>query len=188
MDSKENPSSSASNPQTPPPDRPLDRWVYHVRWILYPINAGLVLALLVFLARFLYQVGLLVLDAPQLVMDENKHIDHDLMIKMVTLLDQAMICSLLIITIMGGHQIYIRRFQDNLYQAGPTWLRTVDTIVLKVKMGLAFTGVSSVMILKDLVSATVVPKEIWLTHVTIHLVFMVSTLMTAIVWRIMHPK
>ncbi len=55
-------------------------------------------------------------------------------------------------------------------------------------MGLAFTGVSSVMILKDLVSATVVPKEIWLTHVTIHLVFMVSTLMTAIVWRIMHPK
>ena len=166
----------------------LDQWVYHIRWILYPINFGLVLALLVFLARFLYQVGMLVLNAPDLVVSDDMLIDKSLLIKMVTLLDQAMICSLLIITIMGGHQIYIRRFQENLYEAGPSWLRRVDTIVLKVKMGLAFTGVSSVMILKDLVSTTIVPPEVWITHLSIHMVFMVSTLITAIVWRIMHPK
>ena len=34
----------------------LDEWVYRIRWILYPINFGLGLALLVFLARFLYQI------------------------------------------------------------------------------------------------------------------------------------
>lgn len=166
----------------------LDQWIYHIRWILYPINFGLVLALLVFLARFLYQVAMLVLNAPDLVVSDDLLIDKSLLIKMVTLLDQAMICSLLIITIMGGHQIYIRRFQENLYEAGPSWLRRVDTIVLKVKMGLAFTGVSSVMILKDLVSTTIVPPEVWITHLSIHMVFMVSTLITAIVWRIMHPK
>jgi uncharacterized protein (TIGR00645 family) len=172
----------------PPETKPkLDDWLYQIRWLLYPINIGLTLALLVFLARFLYKVALLVLDLPNLL-EADKAIDQALLITIVTLLDQAMICSLLIVTIMGGHQIYVRRFQEHLHNEGPFWLRKVDTIVLKVKMGLAFTGVSSVMILKDLVSVDVVPTEIWVAHISIHLVFMLTTLMTAVVWRLMHSK
>jgi len=172
----------------PPDTKPkLDDWLYQIRWLLYPINIGLTLALLVFLARFLYKVALLVLDLPNLL-EADKAIDQALLITIVTLLDQAMICTLLIVTIMGGHQIYVRRFQEHLHGEGPFWLRKVDTIVLNVKMGLAFTGVSSVMILKDLVSVTVVPTEIWVAHISIHLVFMLTTLMTALVWRLMHSK
>ncbi len=126
--------------------------LFQSRWLLYPINCGLMLALLVYLGRFAYQVGELILHAPKLITNTAAE-EHELMVAIVGLLDQAMICSLLIMTIMGGHQIYVRRFKEELTARGPYWLQRVDTIVLKVKLGLAFTGVSSVVLLKDCVSA-----------------------------------
>jgi uncharacterized protein (TIGR00645 family) len=160
--------------------------MFGARWLLYPMNAGLMLALCVYLGHFFWQVGELLIGAPGLISSRSGE-DHELLVIVVNLLDQAMICSLLILTIMGGHQIYVRRFQDELAAAGPYWLKRVDTIVLKVKLGLAFTGVSSVVILKDCISTTLVPTEVWVTHVVIHVVFLGTTLVTAIVWRIMHP-
>lgn len=163
-----------------------DRIMFEARWLLYPMNVGLMIALLIYLLRFFWLVGVLVTTAVPLITSPTGH-DHDLLVIIVSMLDQAMICSLLILTIMGGHQIYVRRFKERLTKHGPAWLKKVDTIVLKVKLGLAFTGVSSVVILKDCVSATVVPTEVWVTHVVIHVVFLGTTLVTAIVWRIMHP-
>lgn len=163
-----------------------DTLLFHSRWLLYPINCGLMLALLVYLGRFAYQVGELLLHAPALITNTGAG-EHELMVAIVGLLDQAMICSLLIMTIMGGHQIYVRRFKEELTARGPYWLQRVDTIILKVKLGLAFTGVSSVVLLKDCVSATVVPMDVWISHVVIHVVFLGTTIITALVWRIMHP-
>lgn len=178
----------------PPPQNPApkpgfsaDNLLFHSRWLLYPINCGLMLALLVYLGRFAYQVGVLMMHAPALITSSGGE-EHELMVAIVGLLDQAMICSLLIMTIMGGHQIYVRRFKEELTARGPYWLKRVDTIVLKVKLGLAFTGVSSVVLLKDCVSVTVVPMDVWISHVVIHIVFLGTTIITAIVWRIMHPE
>jgi uncharacterized protein (TIGR00645 family) len=172
-------------PENDPP-QPLERAMFEVRWLLYPMNAGLIVGLFIYLLRFLYQIGALVAHAPGLITSPTGE-DHELLVIVVSLLDQAMICSLLILTIMGGHQIYVRRFKEKLAAQGPAWLKRVDTVVLKVKLGLAFTGVSSVVLLKDCISITAVPAEIWMTHVTIHVVFLGTTLITAIVWRIMHP-
>ncbi len=188
---KDDPKDTSGKPNKPEPcidkHRLLDRLVFETRWALYPMNAGLMIALTIYLLKFLYQVGALVMHAPDLITSSAEH-SHELLVIIVDLLDQAMICSLLIMTIVGGHQIYVRRFQDRLAAEGPYWLRRVDTIVLKVKLGLAFTGVSSVVILKDCISLNVVPKEVWITHVVIHAVFLGTTLVTAIVWRIMHPN
>jgi uncharacterized protein (TIGR00645 family) len=181
--------SSAPPPQTPEtcgPPSLFDRALFEVRWLLYPINAGLTVALLIYVLRFLWQIGALFTHIPSLI-TAPAGADHELLVVMVSLLDQAMISSLLILTIMGGHQIYVRRFQDSLADRGPYWLKRVDTVVLKVKLGLAFTGVSSVVILKDCISVTVVPTEVWVQHLVIHIVFLGTTLVTAIVWRILHP-
>jgi len=184
----------AGSQKAPPPPEPrkesafcADNILFQSRWLLYPINLGLMVALAVYLGRFVVQVAGLLLHAPALVMSAPGE-DHELMVAIVGLLDQAMICSLLIMTIMGGHQIYVRRFKDELTARGPYWLKRVDTIVLKVKLGLAFMGVSSVVLLKDCVSATIVPREVWVTHVVIHIVFLGTTIITALVWRIMHPQ
>jgi len=186
----EQPPQNGAPPPQQPAEKPgfcADTLLFHSRWLLYPINCGLMLALLVYLGRFAYQVGVLLTHAPALITSPGGE-DHELMVAIVGLLDQAMICSLLIMTIMGGHQIYVRRFKDELTARGPYWLKRVDTIVLKVKLGLAFTGVSSVVLLKDCVAVTVVPMDVWISHVVIHVVFLGTTIITAVVWRIMHPE
>lgn len=181
----------AAPPPSPSPDDDyhhsfLDKALFASRWALYPMNIGLMIALTIYLGRFFWQVGILMLGAPGFITDPAAD-DHVLLGHIVGLLDQAMVCALLIMTIMGGHQIYVRRFHDRLAASGPYWLKRVDTIVLKVKLGLAFTGVSSVVLLKDCISVDVVPTNVWMTHVIIHVVFLGTTIITAIVWRIMHP-
>lgn len=164
-----------------------DDLLFATRWVLYPINFGLVIALTIYLAKFLYQVFELVRDAPTHVFSHAQ--GHSaLMIEMVNLLDQAMIASLLILTIMGGHQIYVRRFRARSKEHAPQWLDHIDTIMLKVKLGLAFVGVSSVVLLQDALSATLVPQAVWIQHIAIHMTFLCTTLIVAVVWKIMRPR
>jgi uncharacterized protein (TIGR00645 family) len=164
-----------------------DDLFFATRWVLYPINFGLIIALTVYLAKFVVQVGKLVLSAPEHIFAHGAQ-HSALMIEMVNLLDQAMIASLMILTIMGGHQIYVRRFRARSAQETPQWLDHIDTIMLKVKLGLAFVGVSSVVLLQDALSATSVPTEVWVQHVVIHMTFLCTTLIIAIVWKIMRNR
>ena len=164
-----------------------DDLFFATRWVLYPINFGLIVALSVYLAKFVVQVVKLVLSAPEHIFAHGAQ-HSALMIEMVNLLDQAMIASLMILTIMGGHQIYVRRFRARSAQVTPQWLDHIDTIMLKVKLGLAFVGVSSVVLLQDALSATSVPSEVWVQHVVIHMTFLCTTLIIAIVWKIMRTR
>lgn len=165
--------------------RYLDNLMFGARWLLYPVNCGLLAILVLYLLRFLWQIGVLFADAPMLI-TEGTIADDPLLILIVNLLDKAMITSLLILTIMGGHQIYIRRFRARSASAIPQWLDHIDTITLKVKLGLAFTGVSSVMLLEDCVSEKALAREVWIQHIVIHMIFVLSTLLIALVWRLMH--
>lgn len=164
-----------------------DDLLFATRWVLYPINFGLIIALTIYLAKFVYQVFELVMAAPEHIMSHSS--GHSaLMIEMVNLLDQAMIASLMILTIMGGHQIYVRRFRARRAEESPQWLDHIDTIMLKVKLGLAFVGVSSVVLLQDALSATAVPTEVWVQHLVIHMTFLCTTLIIAWVWKIMKTR
>jgi uncharacterized protein (TIGR00645 family) len=147
----------------------------------------LILALSVYVLKFLWQVIMLVKDAPTHILSHGEG-HSSLILEMVNLLDQAMIASLMILTIMGGHQIYVSRFRERDKDQTPQWLDHIDTIMLKVKLGLAFVGVSSVVLLQDALSAHVVPWDLWLQHVIVHLTFLATTLIIAIVWRIMNPR
>ncbi|MBX9948665.1 MAG: YqhA family protein [Candidatus Obscuribacterales bacterium] len=164
-----------------------DDLLFATRWVLYPINFGLIVALTIYLVKFLYQVGELLFNAKEHIFGHSAG-HSQLMIEMVSLLDQAMIASLMILTIMGGHQIYVSRFRSRRAGQTPQWLDHIDTIMLKVKLGLAFVGVSSVVLLQDCLSATAVPHELWIQHLVIHATFLGTTLVIALVWRLMHPK
>ena len=164
-----------------------DEILFHSRWLLYIISLGLLVALAIYLLNFLWQIGHLLADAPKLITASGDD-QHELMLIMVNLLDRSMVASLIVLTIMGGHQIYIRRFRNRRRSDIPQWLDHVDTIILKVKLGLALTGISSVVLLEDLVKPDSVTPDAWHRHLTLHATFLLTTLVAAIVWRLMHPK
>jgi uncharacterized protein (TIGR00645 family) len=157
----------------------LDEFIFASRWLLYPINIGLMLALGIYLLKYLK-------DLLDLFSIWSELSDDQLLSALVGLLDKGMIVSLVILIVIGGHQIYVRRLSLKAGRSLPQWLEHIDTMILKVKVSLAFVGVSSVQLLKDFLDREA-PKETIETHVELHLVFLLSTLILALVWRIMHP-
>jgi uncharacterized protein (TIGR00645 family) len=156
------------------------------RWLLYSISLGLLIALAMYLANFFWQVGQMLINAPALITSDDE--DHTLMVIIINLLDRAMVSSLIILTVMGGHQIYVRRFRARKKSDVPQWLDHVDTTMLKVKLGLAFTGISSVMLLEDLIKPSHMSKDMLTPHLIVHSAFVVTTFVMAVVWRLMHPQ
>jgi uncharacterized protein (TIGR00645 family) len=160
----------------------LDGFMFEARWILYPINVGLLIAALIYLCRFVVETGRLIYHAGDFVLGLNT--DESLQLEVVRLIEQSMTESLLILILMGGHQIYIRKFQK---QTGPQWLEHIDTVGMKVKVSLAFVGYSSAKLMEDLITNGVTHDQ-WMKDLVTHLVFLVTLLIIAIVWRIMNFK
>ncbi len=162
-----------------------DELVFHSRWLLYPAIAGLVVVDLVFLAVYLYRVWQFVVSAVHMVMAGET---PELTIQTIDLLDQALTLTLVVLIVMGIHQIYIRKFrEDRQIHDIPQWLDHIDTVFLKVKIGLSFSVISGVQLLKDGMTGALIPHEEWIRHLVNHGVFVATTVAFAFIWRLTHP-
>ncbi len=162
----------------------LDGAIYQTRWLLYPVIAGLTVAAGVYLLRFIWEVSLLVRQAGSYIFSTAPD-NTSLLLVSVDMLETLSIMVLLIHSIMGTHQIYIRPFKRS--KSGPQWLDHIDTVTQKMKLGLAFASVSCALILKDLFASDHVTHEQWTRHIVGHGIFLATTIAAAVVWRLMHP-
>ena len=168
--------------------KPWTKWlgdaVFAVRWILYPINVGLVVALC------FYVVGFLVNDY-RFVADMFRHQTWDMESMMVILLgmvDMSMVANLIVMVVQGGHRIFIHRFATSDKSERPQWLDHIDSGILKVKIALSIAGITLIQILKDFVHVENIDWTVTEHRIIIHLVALFSALMMALNWRITHPE
>lgn len=157
--------------------------VFAVRWILYPINVGLILALC------LYVVGFLINDY-RFVRDMLGHWTWEMEPMMVMLLgfvDASMVANLIVMVVQGGHRIFIHRFGITDKSDRPQWLDHIDSGILKVKIALSIAGITLIQILKDFVHVESVDWTLTEHRIIIHVVTLFSALMMALNWRVTHP-
>lgn len=158
--------------------------IFAVRWILYPINIALCIAL------FFYVVGFLVNDY-RFVKDMFSHWTWDMEAMMVMLLgfvDASMVANLIVMVVQGGHRIFIHKFDLEDRSSRPQWLDHIDSGILKVKIALSIAGITLVQILKDFVNLEKVQWELTQHRIVIHIVALFSALMMALIWRVTHPE
>jgi uncharacterized protein (TIGR00645 family) len=159
----------------------LDGLIFNARWILYPVHITLMVASVMYCLLMLKQAGLIVYYGGDYLLGWRS--SKDVIVAVVRLIEFAMTEWLLVSTIMGGHQIYICRFKrTNL----PQWLEHIDAVTMKVKVGLAFVGYSSAQLLEDMI--THVPMELWLRDIVTHIVFLLTALCAATVFRLLTAK
>lgn len=159
----------------------LEKIIFSSRWILYPINIGLLVALTLYVIQFLRD------DYTFLTHGFNYDLES-LMVLLLGFVDASMVANLIIMIIQGGHQIFINKFELNKHQAIPQYLEHIDTGILKVKVALSISGITLVQLLKDFVN---IEHGDWtvITHrIYIHVITLVSALMMAIIWRVTHPS
>jgi len=172
----------------------LSSLIFASRWLQVPLYLGLIVAQGVYVVLFLEElwhlIGILwdptVLDqtVERLGIGERNK-ETVIMIIVLSLIDVVMISNLLIMVIVGGYETFVSRLRLEGHPDQPEWLSHVNANVLKVKLGTAIIGISSIHLLKVFISAGSLPEQTIYWQTIIHVVFLVSALAIALIDRVM---
>jgi uncharacterized protein (TIGR00645 family) len=174
--------------------RPIPRFIFASRWLQLPLYIGLIAAQGVYVfhfwvelvhlleAAFGNQTALQALissvgyhsEAPVIALNETI-----IMLVVLALIDVVMISNLLIMVIVGGYETFVSRMDLEGHQDQPEWLSHVNASVLKVKLGTAIIGISSIHLLKTFISAANYDVKVLMWQTIIHITFLLSAIAIA---------
>lgn len=145
------------------------------RWLLVVFYLGLAVALGVYALSFAKKLYEFVLKV--MVLD-----DTDTILKVLGLIDAALVASLVVMVIISGYENFVSRF-DN-HDGEVHWLGTIDISSLKIKVASTIVAISSIHLLQVFLNHQQYTSEqlMWLT--LIHLTFVLSALLLAYIDRL----
>ena len=191
-------------PDTTQPTRklkPLPGLIFASRWLQLPLYLGLIAAQGVYVfhfwvellhlleAAFGNQTALQALvtsmgyqsAAPLTALNETL-----IMLVVLALIDVVMISNLLIMVIVGGYETFVSRMHLENHEDQPEWLDHVNASVLKVKLGTAIIGISSIHLLKTFINAANYDTKVLMWQTIIHMAFLLSALAIAYTDKILN--
>ncbi len=166
--------------------RSLGSLIFLSRWLQAPLYVGLIIAQVVYVYRFLVELGHLIGFAlfnhapPASVAAHVADTETIVMLSVLGLIDVVMIANLLIMVIVGGYETFVSRLNLKGHPDQPEWLSHVNAGVLKVKLAMALIGISSIHLLKTFINANHLDQKTMLWQVVIHVTFVLSAL--ALAW------
>ena len=186
--------------KTPQALRPIPRFIFASRWLQLPLYIGLIVAQGVYVYHFLVELLHLVeavfgsqTALQALVSSIGYKSDVTLtslnetviMLVVLALIDVVMISNLLIMVIVGGYETFVSRMNLEDHPDQPEWLSHVNASVLKVKLGTAIIGISSIHLLKTFINAANYDVKVLMWQTIIHIVFLLSALAIAYTDKLM---
>ena len=180
----------------------LPSFIFSSRWLQLPLYLGLVAAQAVYVFHFWVELVHLIEAAfgnqhaldilvksigykPEAGEAVTKLNETVIMLVVLGLIDVVMISNLLIMVIVGGYETFVSRLNLEGHPDQPEWLDHVNASVLKVKLGTAIIGISSIHLLKTFINAANYTEKVLLWQTTIHIAFLFSALAIALADRVM---
>jgi uncharacterized protein (TIGR00645 family) len=184
---------------TQTPLRPLPNLIFASRWLQLPLYLGLIVAQGVYVFHFWVELWHLVEAAfghQEALASLVKSIGYKegpverlnetiIMLVVLGLIDVVMISNLLIMVIVGGYETFVSRLNLEGHPDQPEWLSHVNASVLKVKLGTAIIGISSIHLLKTFINAANYDEKTLLWQTSIHVAFLLSAMAIAASDRIL---
>lgn len=145
------------------------------RWLLVVFYLGLGLALAIYAVSFikkLYEFSTTVFMLG----------DTDTILRMLGLIDAALVASLVVMVIISGYENFVSRFDE--HDGEVHWLGTIDVGSLKIKVASTIVAISSIHLLQIFLNSNTysATQLMWLT--IMHLAFVVSALILAYIDRL----
>src|SRR5262249_1339235 len=186
--------------------RPLPNLIFASRWLQLPLYLGLIVAQAVYVFHFWVELWHLVeaaLGDKQALTSLVKSVGYKegpleglnetiIMLVVLGLIDVVMISNLLIMVIVGGYETFVSRLNLESHPDQPEWLSHVNASVLKVKLGTAIIGISSIHLLKTFINADNYSEKVLIAQTAIHITFLLSAIAIAFTDRLMaapkHPS
>ena len=144
------------------------------RWLLVVFYIGLALALALYAVTF--GVKLWNFATHMFGMDETETI-----LKILGLIDAALIASLVVMVIISGYENFVSRF-DN--EDGVHWLGQIDAGSLKIKVASTIVAISSIHLLQIFLNVPNYTTDNILWYTVLHLTFILSALCLAFIDKI----
>ena len=146
------------------------------RWLLVVFYLGLAIALGLYAVSFLRKLYDFTLKV--MVVDET-----DAILKMLALIDAALVASLVVMVIISGYENFVSRF-DNA-DSEVSFLGKIDAGSLKIKVASTIVAISSIHLLQIFLNiASYTDNQVmWLT--IMHMAFVLSALFLAYIDRVM---
>ncbi len=183
------------------PLKPLPALIFASRWLQLPLYLGLILAQGVYVYHFWVELVHLLqaafgsdhaLDAllhnvivPGTQDMPTRLSETVIMLVVLGLIDVVMISNLLIMVIVGGYETFVSRLDLEGHPDKPEWLSHVNASVLKVKLGMAIIGISSIHLLKTFINAKAYDEKTLIAQTAIHITFLLSAIAIAYCDRLM---
>lgn len=161
----------------------IEKVLYRSRWLLVPIYLGLAALLLILTVGFVIDLVHLV---PQLLAFSEK----DIILAVLSLIDLALVASLVVMVIISGYENFVSRIDLAEHDERLSWVGKLDAGTLKLKVASSIVAISSVHLLKAFMNVRDLPNDKLLWLVAIHLTFVLSALLMAVIERFLsrHPE
>lgn len=141
------------------------------RWLLAPIFAGLIGALVMVVYKF-YQAFLHTFH------DLHDSTEEGFIISVLTLVDVAMLATLVVMVIISGYENSVSKLDVSASPKEISWLGKVDASGLKLKIATSIIAISSIHLLKEYLSKDFTGDAAWV-QMAGHLTFVVSAFLLA---------
>ena len=159
----------------------LETTIFNSRWLLAPFYLGLVISIVLLFVKFaqeLYHLTIHVASASE----------SAVIIGILTLVDMALVGSLLLMIIFSGYEIFVSKIDVAEHKDRPEWMGKVDFGGLKLKVIGAIVAISAIDLLKTFMEIPDNPtegnSEMFLWKVVFHMAFVLSGVLFALMDRI----
>ena len=148
-------------------ERFIEMSIYRSRWVLAPIYLGLSLAVIALGIKFFEEIFHLLTEIFSLS-------EAEMILKILSLVDLAMVGGLLIMVMMSGYENFVSRLDVDEGEEKLGWLGTMDSSSLKAKIAASIVAISSIHLLKKFMEVESVNVDHLMWYVIIHMTFVLS--------------
>lgn len=154
-----------------------EKTLFASRWILAPIYFGLSFAVLALGVKFFQELWHVAAHLPEMA-------EADLVLTVLALIDLTLVASLIVMVMFSGYENFVSRIDLAEGTQKLDWLGKLDASTLKLKVATSIVAISSIHLLRVFVKIDQLPNDKIFWYVIVHLTFVISALLLAVLDRL----
>ena len=168
--------NTALPPRVARAERMFENVIFASRWLLAPFYLGLALSLIALLIKFVQQ-------AVELLVHAVSTDGSEITVSILALIDLSLMANLLLMVIFAGYESFVSRLDIEGQQERLSWMGQIGFGDLKLKLMASIVAISAIRLLEAFMNADkITDRELaWL--VGIHMAFVTSGLLLALMDR-----
>lgn len=159
----------------------LETFMFNSRWLLAPFYLGLILTIALLLVKFTKGF----VDLAYLLFSGT---GNEVIVSILSLIDVVLIANLLLIIIFAGYENFVSKINTGDHEDRPEWMGHVTFSDLKIKVIGSIVAISTIELLKAFLNVDQFTTEQLGWKVGIHLTFVVSGVLFALMDRLGKSK